>query len=108
RASIDPRARRRGDRMMTGPTRRTLLIAGGAAALAGPGNAQQADSPRRIGFLWSSAAGSEDVLAPLQIRAFVEALRGLGWAEGRNITILQRISTEGRRESLRENARELV
>jgi ABC-type uncharacterized transport system substrate-binding protein len=81
RAASTPCPRRRGDRVM-GPTRRALLLAGCAAALARAGNAQQADRVRRIGFLWSSSVGSEDVLAPLEIRAFVEALRGLGWSEG--------------------------
>jgi putative ABC transport system substrate-binding protein len=89
--------------------RRDLIALSGLLpfALRTTARAQPAERMRRIGFLLSAAEGPEDPLAPLEIHAFVEALRGLGWVEGRNIAILRRAS-EGRRERLRENARELV
>lgn len=67
------------------------------------GHAQQAEKPRRIGFL---ARGSEPAARPL-INAFLEQLRGLGYTEGRTLVIEWRWAG-GRDERLREMAVELA
>jgi putative ABC transport system substrate-binding protein len=88
--------------------RRELFAAVGLLLIAieGSAQAQQAERVRRIGLLLSGAGGPEDLLAPLEIQAFVDTLHNLGWAEGRNIEIIHR-NSEGR-EKLRENVRQLV
>ena len=45
--------------------------------------AQQGDRARRIGALMSS--DENDPLAKLQLSAFIQALAGLGWTDGRNV-----------------------
>jgi putative ABC transport system substrate-binding protein len=83
---------------------RRSLLAGGAALMAGaliaPTTtwAQSAERVRRIGWL-SDTAGVRPT--------FREALRELGWVEGRNISFETR-NTQGRRERSPELARELV
>ena len=64
---------------------RRAFLAGAAALLAAPlvASAQQADRVRRIGLLIPFA--ESDVDAQAQIAAFQEALRALGWSEGRNM-----------------------
>jgi putative ABC transport system substrate-binding protein len=64
--------------------------------------AQPADRTYRIGFLWHGPHGFEDA-----IEAFREALRELGYVEGRNITIEYRWA-QGKPDKMRELAEELV
>ncbi len=87
--------------------RRFIMLLGGAAAWSLAARAQQGGRVRRVGFLLSSAGMHGDVLAPLEVGAFVETLRKLGWIEGRNIVIVHRPS-EGSGEPLQASAKELV
>ena len=85
--------------------RRRLVIAGGGAALA-CGAAQRS---------WAQAAGRRVVFLTVFPRADAETflgqmrneLQGLGWADGRNLTLELR-TTEGRNEALPALAAELV
>ena len=62
------------------------LVGGGAAvAWSHAVRAQQAERPRRIGFLTFSAESDPEGQA--SVAAFREELRKLGWIEGRNIEI---------------------
>jgi len=85
-------------------TRRKLVIALGASALATPFGsfAQQQGKVWRIGILWDSPA-----VFPDAIEAFRQALRDLGYVEGRTILIEYRWA-EGTPERMREFAEELV
>jgi len=86
-----------------GFTRRKLLIALGAGALAAPlvSFAQQ-QKIYRIGYL----ANDPDRASPT-FQAFAGALRELGWIEGKNIEILYRTSV-GRDEQFPKLAAEIV
>jgi putative ABC transport system substrate-binding protein len=86
-------------------TRRELLIAVGAGALAwtGAARAQAPAKVRRIGLL---SPTSPSVAAPL-LQAFRLGLRDLGWVEGKNISIEYRYA-EGRRDRLPDLAADLV
>lgn len=68
-------------------TRRESLIALALAPLwaALPARAQQADKPRRIGYL--DAAPANDPDSAMRREAFSQGLRELGWVPGRNIEI---------------------
>jgi len=66
--------------------------------------AQQPKKVPRIGYLSARPAEMEKILLP----AFVQALRELGYAEGKNIVIEQRYAAAGQSERLRELAAELV
>ena len=82
--------------------RRDFLIAlGGVLAVTRLALAQQAGRTYRIG--WLSASGTRTETYNV---AFVERLRGLGFAEGRNLVIEFR-NAEGRTDRLRELAAEL-
>jgi putative ABC transport system substrate-binding protein len=86
-------------------TRRELLVALGAGALAWAG-ATRAQAPakvRRIGLLSTT---SPSVSAPW-LQAFRLGLRDLGWVEGKNISIEYRYA-EGRRDRLPDLAADLV
>jgi putative ABC transport system substrate-binding protein len=66
--------------------RRKLIAALGATAawpLAARG--QQAERMRRIGVLMAFAEGDQE--SKLGLAAFVQELRRLGWADGRNLRI---------------------
>ena len=86
-------------------TRRELLIALGAGALAwaGAARAQAPAKVRRMGFLSPWTPGDS---APWQ-HAFRLALRDLGWIEGKNISIEYRYA-EGRYDRLPDLAADLV
>lgn len=73
-------------------------------ALSLPAEAQQAKKVPRIGYLSNRPAELEKILLP----AFVQALRELGYTEGKNIVIEQRYAAAGQSERLRELAAELV
>ena len=66
-------------------TRRKVILALGASALAAPlaSFAQQSDKVRRIGVLMGYA--ENDPEAQLRFAAFKEVLAALGWTEGRNL-----------------------
>ncbi len=80
--------------------RSVLALCAAALALPGTGAAQPAQGMRRIG--WISFAGT-----PGPRPTFVDAVRELGWIEGRNLTVEVR-HAEGRHERLRSLARALV
>jgi putative tryptophan/tyrosine transport system substrate-binding protein len=63
----------------------TRLAAGATVAWSVAARAQQAERPRRIGVLTSSAESDREGVSSLA--AFREELRKLGWMEGRNCAI---------------------
>jgi putative tryptophan/tyrosine transport system substrate-binding protein len=63
----------------------TRLVAGATVAWSVAARAQQAERPRRIGVLTSSAESDQEGVSSLA--AFREELRKLGWMEGRNCAI---------------------
>src|SRR5215831_8756275 len=101
RATVAPRYRRRGDRMMK---RRDFITLLGGAAAAWPlaARAQQPVKLPTIGFLGTEASVWNPWTA-----AFVQRLRELGWTEGRNIAIEYRWS-KGRPARHAEIAAEFV
>nr|WP_255429440.1 ABC transporter substrate-binding protein [Ramlibacter albus] len=86
--------------------RRAFVAAGAASWLAASGARAQADGgrPRKVGFLAFSRPSEGGLAGP---DPFVDALRQLGWSEGRNIVFEHR-SSEGRNERLPELAADLV
>jgi putative tryptophan/tyrosine transport system substrate-binding protein len=62
-----------------------IAVLGGAAAWPFAGHAQQSERIRRVGVL--IAFGENDPVARASVSAFTEAMRGLGWVEGKNIRI---------------------
>jgi putative ABC transport system substrate-binding protein len=89
--------------------RRALIAAIGILSLAMPrmARAQQPDRIRRIGYLTPTTGSPENIFGVLQTRALVEALRNLGWFDGRNATIDHRFTGSGH-ERIRQTAKELV
>jgi ABC-type uncharacterized transport system substrate-binding protein len=75
------------------------------AAMPFAARAQQGERTRRIGVLISLAA--DDPEAPLRLRAFVQGLQQLGWADGRNVRIDTRWAG-GDADRIRGYAAELV
>jgi putative ABC transport system substrate-binding protein len=67
--------------------RRRVFIAGLGSAAAWPlaARAQQGDRVRRIGVLM--AYDENDALAKTLFSAFIQALAGLGWTDGRNVRV---------------------
>jgi putative ABC transport system substrate-binding protein len=87
--------------------RRRDFIAGlGAAAWPLAARAQQRQSIRRIGFLWSVFA-ADDPEVQVRGNAFVQGLRELGWSVGRNLSIDYRWGLADA-DRLRRGAQELV
>jgi putative tryptophan/tyrosine transport system substrate-binding protein len=68
--------------MSSGPARRTVLLAGVAAAISLRVAAEDPAQPKRIGILAAAPANPID--------SFRERLRELGWREGRNIEFVYR------------------
>ena len=88
--------------------RRDLVLLAGAALTAPRiSQAEQAERPRRIGYLTPATGSPRDLLGVLQTRGLVGGLRELGWYDGRNITVEHRFSGSGR-EHIAANAKELV
>ena len=87
--------------------RREFVTLVGGAAVAWPlaALAQQPERIRRIGVLMPMAA--DDPLSPVRIAAFLQGLRELGWADGRNVQIDYRWGG-GDAERVRKHAAELV
>ena len=84
-------------------SRRRLVIALGAGALASPFGsfAQQPEKVWRVGFL-SARSGPDK-----QIEAFQEQMKALGYVEGRNLSVVYRWAA-GKEDRLREMAAELA
>ena len=94
---------------MSGIRRRDFVILlGGGAAAAWPlaARAQQTERVRRIGVLmgWPES----DSEAQSEFAAFVQELRKLGWADGRNLRIDSRWAMPAHPESMHRFAKELV
>jgi hypothetical protein len=70
---------------MFGMRRREFIALVGGAAAAWPlmARAQQPERMRRIGMLMNRVA--DDPEAEARLKAFVQGLQQLGWAEGRNV-----------------------
>jgi putative ABC transport system substrate-binding protein len=85
--------------------REFIAVVGGAAVLPMAANAQRADRVRRIGVLMSFAENDPEGQA--RFAAFRESLRGLGWSEGRNMTIEARW-TPADFKAMQRSATELV
>jgi hypothetical protein len=90
---------------MTTTRREMIALLGGTAAVSWPINAraQQAERMRRIGVLMYLAP--DDAEAQARIAAFAEALKQLGWSEGRNLSIDTRWATAN---DVHRHAAELV
>jgi len=88
-------------------TRRTFItLLGGAAAWPLPARAQQpAERMRRIGVLMPLAA--DDPEGQARLGAFLQALRELGWTDGRNVRIDTRW-TAGKPDAIRKYAAEFA
>jgi ABC-type uncharacterized transport system substrate-binding protein len=87
--------------------REFLTLLGGAATMSSfagplPARAQEAGKVHRIGFLWDSPT-----VFPEAMEALRQALRNLGYVEGRNLITEYRWA-EGKPERMRELAEELV
>src|SRR5262249_12348641 len=83
-AAHPARHRRRGDRMIARINRRaTITLLGGAASWPLAARAQQGDRVRRIGVL--STGDENDPVRKTSVSAFIQALAGLGWTDGRNL-----------------------
>ncbi len=87
--------------------RRAFVSGVGVAILGAPlaGEAQQRGHVPRVGLLSDESAS--DSSAPLSFGALSNALRDLGWVDGRNFTFERRYS-EGKDERLPDLAAELV
>jgi putative ABC transport system substrate-binding protein len=87
-------------------TRRAFItLLAGAAAWPLVARAQQAERERRIGVL--TASSQDDPNLPARMAAFRSDLQALGWADGRNVSIVYRHATSDA-ERLKFAARELV
>jgi putative ABC transport system substrate-binding protein len=65
--------------------REFIALLGGAASAPLAARAQQPERMRRIGVLMGSAESDSD--SQVRLAAFREAIRKLGWTEGRNLRI---------------------
>ena len=81
-----------------------FLLGGAAAAWPLAARAQQAERVRRIGVLIYQAA--DDAEGQARLAAFTQALKQLGWSDGRNLRIDTRWATA--EDILRRHAAELV
>src|SRR6266436_8538066 len=83
--------------------REFITLLGGAAAWPLAARAQQGDRVRRIGVLMYLAA--DDAEGQARLAAFAQALKQLGWSDGRNLQIDTRWATA---DDIRRHAAELV
>src|SRR6266508_386392 len=79
------------------------LVGGAAAAWPLAARAQQPDRMRRIGVLMYLAA--DDAEGQARLAAFTQALKQLGWSDGRNLGIDTRWATA---DDIRRHAAELA
>ena len=84
--------------------REFITLVGGAATWPFAARAQQSDRVRRIGVLMWLGAG-DDAEGQARLAAFAQALRQLGWSEGRNLRIDTRWANS---DDIRRHATELV
>lgn len=91
--------------MTTGVSRRSMLLAAAAGILstAFPVSAQQRTSSARVGFV----SWFRPHQAPMQLEPLREALRELGWAEGRNLE-LDAHFTQGNEARTREVLQSMI
>jgi len=85
--------------------RQFIALLGGGATWPLAGRAQQGEQVRRIGVLINGSASDPDIQANVVV--FQEALRKLGWADGRNVRIEYRWGA-GSSDTIRKYATELV
>ena len=83
--------------------REFITLLGGAAAWPLAARAQQGERMRRIGVLMYLAA--DDAEAQARLAAFAQALKQLGWSDGRNLRIETRWATA---DDIRRHAAELA
>jgi putative ABC transport system substrate-binding protein len=83
--------------------RHFMAVVGGMAAWPRSASAQQPDRIRRVGVLMYLAA--DDAEGQARLAAFTQALKQLGWSEGRNLRIDTRWATA---DDIRAQAAELV
>jgi putative ABC transport system substrate-binding protein len=83
-----------------------MLLGGAAAAWPLAARAQQPEPMRRIGVLMAIAEG--DQASKLGPATFVQELRRLGWADGRNLRTDTRWATPADPKSMHRFAKELV
>jgi putative tryptophan/tyrosine transport system substrate-binding protein len=81
------------------------LFSGAVLAQSAGARAQQAERPRRIGVLMSTAA--DDPESRARVGALLQGLQELGWTDGRNIRLEYRWG-EGITDRIRDYAAELV
>ena len=81
------------------------FIAAFGGAVAWPAVARAQDRVRRIGILLNFTSG--DTMEEARLSTFLDALRSLGWIDGRNIRVETRWS-EGNAERVRKHVAELV
>ncbi|MGB9020970.1 MAG: hypothetical protein WCC77_25505 [Pseudolabrys sp.] len=81
------------------------LFAGSATTWPLAARAQQGEQVRRIGMLWPFSA--DDPRGKASLAALQQALRQLGWTEGRNLRIDARWFA-GNPDDNRKNAAELI
>jgi len=84
--------------------RRQLLLGASALLLASRLSAQRAEKVRRVAVLSGSVESSQ---GQLQLAAFKDSLRELGWVEGRNLALEHRWG-EGKASLMRAHAEDLV
>ena len=82
-----------------------ITLIGGAAAWPLAARAQQSERLRRIGVL-TAMSETDPTLSP-RMAAFQKGLQAMGWAEGRNVSIVYRHAT-GDLDRLKSAALELV
>ena len=85
--------------------REFITLLGGAVSLPLAVHAQQADSMRRVGVLFGSAA--DDPESRVRIGVFTQGLAQLGWTDGRNVRIDTRWATTNP-DDIRRHAAELA
>ena len=83
--------------------REFITLLGGAAAWPLAARAQQGERMRRIGVLMYLAADDSETQA--RLAAFAQALKQLGWSDGRNLRIDTRWATA---DDIRTHAAELA
>src|SRR5262245_64672097 len=80
-----------------------ITILGGAAAWPLAARAQQSEPMRRIGVLMNM--GADDAEGQARLAVFTQALKQLGWSDGRNLRIDTRWATA---DDIRRHAAELA
>jgi putative ABC transport system substrate-binding protein len=80
-----------------------ITLLGGAAAWPIAARAQQGETMRRIGVLMNM--GADDAEGQARLAVFTQALKQLGWSDGRNLRIDTRWATA---DDIRRHAAELA